>query len=224
MKRIRILVLLLGFGLCCLSIQAKAAVGIGMGVRSNSTHPQYPTLSRGESMQTNLGLQVKEEDLFSTLLAGSVDLIGHIAADGGMSQSFVAANTLRRNFSDVGVGVGVKNTLQATENEGSTALENLSTSVTLSRALLPTVEGRVIGGYNYNHLQESLLLMGLGLSTEVMSFKIDIDLWVKESPSLVGVVSREMSFYTFTLGTTANAHRLRAWVGFKVFIDDLGQQ
>lgn len=208
-------------GLFLLGAQVWAAqVGVGVGAISRSTHPQFPIEDQDESMQTSFGLQVREE-AFSTLFSGGVDLVGNIDYDGeGSSQNLLISNLLQRNFTEM--GVEMENYLQIAGEENA-GLEELSTKLRLSRILTPAVEGSVIGGYNYNHLDRSHFLMGLGLSTEAISCTIDVDLWASENPTLVGRISKEINVYRFTLGALANTttQDSKVWLEFKMSIDDL---
>ncbi len=208
-------------GLCLLGTQVWAAeVGVGVRASSSPVHPQFPTKKRDESMQTSFGFQVREE-AFLTLFSGGVDLVGNIDYDGeGSSQSLLISNLLQRNFPEV--GVEMENYLQIAGEEDA-GLEDLSTKLRLSRILIPTVEGSVIGGYNFNHLDRSHFLMGLGLSTEAISCTIDVDLWASENPTLVGKISKEINIYRFTLGALANTttQDSKVWFEVKMSIDDL---
>lgn len=219
-------VLVAMFALLCLTLGHQvwaAKVGAGLGARSSATHPQFPTESQGESMQTSLGFRVQEE-VFSTLFSGEVDLVGNIAYNGeDSSQNLLVSNSLQRNFFEV--GVEMKNVLQITEEseEGQTGVETLSTKLEISRQMLPNIRGRIVGGYNYNHFNKSNLLTGLGLSTEALSCVIDIDLWTGESQSLVGRVSKEVNFFKFTLGTLTDTttQDSKVWFEVRMSIDDL---
>lgn len=219
MKRIAAILV----GLCLLGTQVWAAkVGLGVGVSSRSIHPQFPIENQDESMQTNLGFKIKtREEVFSTLFSGGVDLVGNIDYDGeGSSQNLLISNLLQRSFPEM--GVEMENYLQIAGEENA-GLEELSTKLRLSRILTPAVEGSVIGGYNYNHLDRSHFLMGLGLSTEAMSCTIDVDLWASENPTLVGKISKEVNVYRFTLGalTNANTQNSKVWLEFKMSVNDL---
>ena len=220
MKRIAMILV----GLFLLGTQVRAAeVGIGVRASSSPVHPQFPIERQDESMQTSFGLQVRKE-AFSTLFSGAVDLVGNIDYDGeGSSQNLLVSNLLQRSFFEM--GVEVENSLQiAGEDEGGNAgLEELSTKLRLSKILIPTIEGSVIGGYSYNHLDKSYFLMGLGLSTEAISCTVDVDLWASENPTLVGKISKEVNIYRFTLGalSSATTQHSKVWLEVKISIDDL---
>ena len=215
----QIVTVLVGLHLLMTQVWA-AEVGIGVGASSRSTHPQFPTENQGESMQTSFGLKVRKE-AFSTLFSGAVDLIGNIDYDGeGSSQNLMVSNLLQRKFFET--GVEVENSFQIAGEE-SAGLEDLSTKLRLSRTLIPTVEGSVIGGYNYSHFDKSHFLMGMGFSTEAAFCTIDIDLWTGENPTLVGKISKEINVCRFTLGalTTTATQNSKIWLEFKMFINDL---
>ena len=224
MKKVLFLTIILCFGGLVFKSEA-TTVGVNMGAKSNSIHSQYPIKTTKEpSMQTGIGLQIGTE-AFSTSFLGSIDMIGNIAYDNEspMNQKIIASNLFQRNIHET--DLEIRNEIQIAEGSGRDGVENLSTSMQISRVLLPAIEGRVIGGYNYNYLHNSLFLVGLGLSTEsILTCKIDIDFWAGKTPTLMGKISKEVGFCRVVVGTMANTtQKQKVWFEIKVFIDDLSQ-
>lgn len=222
MKTLRLLVI--GWALI-VGVHAQATeVGVGLGVKSAATHRQYPIQTKA-AVQTNVGFQVKDTFL-STDMSGSVDLVGHIAYDSKeeAGQGIIASNLLQRTFQEV--SIEARSILQVTDNNGAGRMgaDNLSTSIQIAREILPTVEGRIIGGGYYSHQDPYALLVGAGLSKELLSCKFEIDLWKKECLTITSRVSKEVEFHKFTLGAmtdTVNSRNSRVWFEISVSIDNL---
>ena len=224
-KKNLLLVAVLFFGLAVLiAPKAQAAeVGVGIGVKSASMHQEYPLETKGRSMQTKMGLKLKGET-FSTNVSGSVDLIGHVSYDkeGATGQGIIASNLLQRNFRK-GVSIEAKNILQVAESigEGGMGVDNLSSMVSVSREIFTAVEGRIIGGGYYSHQTPPSFLLGAGLSKEVLSCKIEVDIWMQDTLSVTGRVSKEVDLHKFTLGTMKTEGEARVWFEMNILIDNI---
>ena len=200
--------------------QATATTGIGIGIRSSSMHPQYPIEVQKQSMQTSMGLQVDGE-AFSSFLLGRVDLIGYSSYEGEMSQGLRGSNALKRTYG-TDIAVEMENVLEVMDGEEGQGMKYLASSLSIVKKWR-VIEGRISGGYNYNPLHTSLFLVRVGVSIDILTCNLGVNVWKGETSTVTGTLSKEMEFYKLTFSTMTDKQRSKIWLGVSVHLDDVLQ-
>ncbi len=198
--------------------------GIGIGIRSSSMHPQYPIEVQKQSMQTSMGLQVDGE-AFSSFLLGRVDLIGYSSYEGEMSQGLRGSNALKRTYG-TNIAVEVENVLEVMDGEEGQGMNYLASSLSVVkkwRVIGRVMEGRISGGYNYNPLHTSLFLVRVGVSIDILTCNLGVNVWKGETSTVTGTLSKEMEFYKLTFSTMTDKQRSKMWLGVSMHFNDVLQ-